>query len=96
MTTTRTTPLKPTWHTVLQEASRHHTTTIRQLADATGMRPAAARNVVLALVRRGELERSARAFDPASRCKRYAYSATDAGRRSARARRRPPQAALAA
>jgi predicted ArsR family transcriptional regulator len=89
--------MKPAWTAVLEEAGRHHTTTIRQVAEATGMRRAAARNVMLALVRRGDLQRVVHAYDPESGYKRYAFALTDEGRRRVRRRRRRPgQLALVA
>jgi DNA-binding MarR family transcriptional regulator len=87
--------MKPTWTAVLREIGRHHTTTIREVAEATRMPRPAVRNVVLALARRGLVERVVWAYDPESGYKRVAICLTPAGRRVAR-RRDPGQLELAA
>ncbi len=85
--------MKPSWEAVLREVGRHQTTTIRHVAEATGTTPAAARNVVLALVRRGLVERVVWSYDPDSGFRRYAIALTDQGRRAIRSRRRLAAAA---
>ena len=79
--------MKASWEGVLREVGRHQTTTIRRVAEATGLTPAAARNVVLALERRGLVERLAWTYDPDSGFKRWAIGASDQGRRELRRRR---------
>src|SRR5919202_5538970 len=83
--------VKPSWEAVLREIGRHQTTTIRRVAAATDATPAATRNVVLALIRRGYVERVTWSYDPESGFRRYAFALTDAGRQALR--RRPLRAA---
>jgi DNA-binding MarR family transcriptional regulator len=78
--------VKPSWEAVLREIGRHQTTTIRRVATATGDTPAATRNVVLALIRRGYVERVTWSYDPESGFRRYAIGLTEAGRRALRRR----------
>ena len=85
----KTMEMKPAWTAVLREIGRHHTTGIREVAEATGMPRPAVRNIALALIRRGLVERVVWAYDPEQGYHRVALCLTPAGRRAAGRQRRP-------
>jgi DNA-binding IclR family transcriptional regulator len=86
-TMTRTDALPASWEAVLRAVSDTHATTIARVARALDMRPAAVRNIVLALERRGLVTRAEGLYDPSSRHDRMVIFTTRLGRR--RLRRRP-------
>jgi DNA-binding MarR family transcriptional regulator len=89
-------PLPDLWERVLRTTAERHTTTIRELAGHLGVPPAAVRNVVLALERRGMLARAEGVYDPSGHHDRLVIYATRTGRRWLRRHPAQRQLSLAA
>jgi DNA-binding MarR family transcriptional regulator len=73
--------LPASWEAVLRAVSTTHATTIARVAGELDMRPAAVRNVVLALERRGLVTRAEGLYDPSSQHERMVIFTTRRGRR---------------
>jgi DNA-binding IclR family transcriptional regulator len=73
--------LPATWEQVLRAVSAQHTTTIQAVSERVSLRPAAARNIVLALERRGLIGRAEGLYDPTGQHERLVIFTTRLGRR---------------
>jgi len=73
--------LPAAWEQVLRAVSEQHTATIQRVSERVSLRPAATRNVVLALERRGLISRAEGLYDPTGQHERLVIYTTRLGRR---------------
>jgi DNA-binding MarR family transcriptional regulator len=84
------------WEQVLRAVAEQHSTTIQALSERLLLRPAAARNIVLALERRGLIGRAEGLYDPNGHHERLVIFTTRLGRRWLRRHPGPRPLSLAA
>jgi DNA-binding MarR family transcriptional regulator len=88
--------LPATWEQVLRAIADQHSTTIQALSERLLLRPAATRNIVLALERRGLISRAEGLYDPNGHHERLVIFTTRLGRRWLRRHPARRQLSLAA